>query len=480
MKDEDNDTKITVIMLLLCDFFTLLILGMYGKLDIWTFFLILLLSGFGMFFLFLLNHGPFSDDDLDCNNQTTNKNTTSSPAQVSEEISTPSSNTEESAQDNKSVKQDSSVQLKQESSPRSSESNDAVNSVSVEKTKEKSAAQSEDEEEWDPFKGTIYDININLEPVPPEPEVADEGEYVFDWYRWLEKVPGHRKAWFNNHIIEYDEAKEAYTVDKVIVPSIEKLVDDRISISSSYNGSGYGKIGINDKQNNIPLLDVIEHCENSGCKENTSSSMFWPSIKREYALQPATPKTGLLVAYFDGVHPIFAGRVDILLRQSSSSFGILNVRKFLKDYSYYRERIKLELNLYRLCLEQCPDIKISSLGCLHVWNHVEGYHTAQIDESRVDYIRSREVSEHKESYKKRKKYLFDKGPEYKVGQKVVYNPIPDHSYFVTVTNVDNEKGIVDIAMPTGRKNKYGVYTKYDIISITMEDIKQNKRLEHFG
>lgn len=290
------------------------------------------------------------------------------------------------------------------------------------------------------IRGSSFgNLRYSTKEIAPEPEFRTFGEdYVDEWYQWEERTPEYMKAKVGGHIIIFEVRTHTYLVDGIKVPSVSTLVERECQ--NPYTNVP-NDILRNARNKGIAMHNAVEDYEINGVDDNSSEVNGYKRLKDIYKFKPMA--TELMVAYFINKRPICAGRIDFLLDEGSGCYGILDLKRTSK---YYRDRVEMQLNLYRLCLAQSSRKEVTNLCCLRLREYEWNHHNVDIKEEKAKAVLTKLYIDISNAEFKKKMHQMNSGPEYKVGQHVFYD-----SKVATVTFVDNEKKIIEVQILRGQR-----------------------------
>lgn len=176
----------------------------------------------------------------------------------------------------------------------------------------------------------------------------------------------------NEHAIAFDEDNHHYFVDGKRVASISQIVSSIYPIHYKNVDPAILKKA-SEKGNQ--LRDMIEAFERFGNKTYHPEMQGYLALKNQHQITVVESEKIVLLHYHSAV--IAAGTFDMIVESPYlKGIGIADVKRmsFLHE-----ERLKLQLNLYKLAYEQTYKKRISYLKCFHIRNRHHAYIDVPID-----------------------------------------------------------------------------------------------------
>lgn len=191
------------------------------------------------------------------------------------------------------------------------------------------------------------------------------------------------ECYIGNHHVEYYEEDHKYYVDGEEVLSVTNLVkivseakywDDYKNISPEVLRRAANK--------GTKLHKEIEDYETNGIEGNSVEFHNYKRIKQLYDFECKESEQIVLYCDEDNV-PMFCGRLDMVI-EMDGDIGIADIKR---TSSLYPEKVKFQLNLYRLAYMQSYGGNIDFLRCIRLRESVREFIEFDIDEEQTfEYI----------------------------------------------------------------------------------------------
>ncbi len=176
----------------------------------------------------------------------------------------------------------------------------------------------------------------------------------------------------NDCEVLFDPIKHEYTVDGVTVVSVSKIVDALLPKNYKRIDPEILRIAA---EKGTELHDMIERYETTGEKTKHVEMQSYLAVKAQHQFEVIENEKIVLI--YDHGQVVAAGRFDMIVKSPFiRGFGIVDVKRMahLDD-----NRLKLQLNLYKLGYEQTYKKKTHYLKCIHIRKRHHHYHDIPID-----------------------------------------------------------------------------------------------------
>ena len=179
------------------------------------------------------------------------------------------------------------------------------------------------------------------------------------------------------HKVLYIDETHKYYVDGKEVPSITQIVE---YFSKQHVWDDYSKVSPevlrNAANKGTKLHNEIEKFEVSGEKTTSQEFLNYLEIKEKYNFKVLENEQ--IVVIFCKNKPIAAGRFDMII-ELDGKLGVLDVKR---TYKMHKEKVSLQLNLYRIAYMQCNAEKnIELLRVVRLRNSIKQFRKIVIDEN---------------------------------------------------------------------------------------------------
>lgn len=163
-----------------------------------------------------------------------------------------------------------------------------------------------------------------------------------------------------------------YIYDNVIIPSVSDIVS-RMFPSTYKDVDPFVLQQAANK--GILLHEEIERYETKGIKGRSEEFKNYLNIKKAYDFEVIKNEQMILIEH--NGKPICAGRLDMVM-DSKQEIGI-GIADIKRTYNLHMDRLKVQLNLYRIGYEQTYQKEISYLRCIHLRYQQFAYVDVPID-----------------------------------------------------------------------------------------------------
>ncbi len=177
-----------------------------------------------------------------------------------------------------------------------------------------------------------------------------------------------------DHDVTFDPSEHRYWVDGIEVASVSQIVQ---TIHPRKTKNIDPEILKKAAQRGNELHDMIEHYERHGIKTYHPEMQSYLALKTQHQFDVMESEP-LVLLHVDGA-VIGAGRFDMVVRSPYiKGEGIADVKRMAH---LDEQRLRLQLNLYKLAYEQTYKRKISYLKCIHIRNRHHRYVDILIDKT---------------------------------------------------------------------------------------------------
>ena len=189
----------------------------------------------------------------------------------------------------------------------------------------------------------------------------------------------------NDHVVTFDPHHHQYTVDGVNVVSVTQIVDALMPKMYQRVDPEILRIAA---LRGTELHDMIERFETKGEKTYHVEMQSYLSLKAQHQFQVIDNEKIVLI--YDGGQVVAAGRFDMIVKSPYiKGLGIADVKRMAH---LNEERLKLQLNLYKLGYEQTYKKKIHYLKCIHIRYQHHQYVDVMVDANYVKTMLRRYLS----------------------------------------------------------------------------------------
>ena len=165
------------------------------------------------------------------------------------------------------------------------------------------------------------------------------------------------EAWeINGHYLEFDEEYHVYIADGVIVPSVSSI------LKTFYDDYQYVSRAVLEQASarGTALHEAIEIYEKTGQESDLKEFRNYLFLKKHFKFKSISNE--LPIIYEEDGRVLFAGRLDQIIEID----GDLWINDFKRVSAPNKEKIALQLNLYRLAYEQSYHKQIKSLSFMQL------------------------------------------------------------------------------------------------------------------
>lgn len=156
----------------------------------------------------------------------------------------------------------------------------------------------------------------------------------------------------NGRTVEYDEETHCYIVDGIVVPSVTQILG---ALFNDYEGVS-AVVLERAREKGTALHEAIERYEKTGEETECRELQNYKFLKRHYGWLNVANEIPII--YEEDGQVLYAGRLDQIIEID----GVFGINDFKRVSAPNKDKIALQLNLYRLGYEQSYQKKISFLS----------------------------------------------------------------------------------------------------------------------
>lgn len=185
-------------------------------------------------------------------------------------------------------------------------------------------------------------------------------------------ISRHFESWnINGHVLEYDDETHTYICDGQIVPSVTQMLGKRYANEYANVSQAY----LNEaSRKGTAMHSAIEAYETTGEEDDSQELRNYKFLKKHYGWTNKENEVPIIYEE-DGVI-LFAGRLDQIMEID----GQLGINDFKRVSSPNKEKIALQLNMYKLGYEQSYNKKINFLRFTQLREDVRKFYKVPINE----------------------------------------------------------------------------------------------------
>lgn len=160
------------------------------------------------------------------------------------------------------------------------------------------------------------------------------------------------ESWnINGHVLEYDDDLHAYIVDGLIVPSVTQI------LSKKFNDyANVSQYVLNEaSKRGTAMHSAIEAYETTGADDKSQELRNYKFLKEHYGW--INKENEVPIIYEEAGRVLYAGRLDQIIEID----GQLGINDFKRVSAPNKEKIALQLNLYKLGYEQSYQKRVDFL-----------------------------------------------------------------------------------------------------------------------
>jgi hypothetical protein len=174
----------------------------------------------------------------------------------------------------------------------------------------------------------------------------------------------------NNHILRFIKSSHKYFIDGVEVPPVSQII--KYNLLDIYKDIDKKIINIASQRGEFLHLE-IENYEKNNILGYSNEFKNYLKIKEKYHINSI--KNELFIIYMNGNVPFFAGRLDLLYSRDDK-IGILD---FKRTRDFHEDRVRLQLNLYKMAFTQSFGIDLNELACIRLREEIKEFIPIKID-----------------------------------------------------------------------------------------------------
>ena len=174
----------------------------------------------------------------------------------------------------------------------------------------------------------------------------------------------------NNHILEFDENSHIYIVDGLIVPCVTDILSrkykdyDGVSQETLKRASDLG----------TKLHKAIEIYEKKGITNNSEEFKNYLFLKKHYKIENIDNEVPII--YEENGKVLFAGTLDQIYKIDNK----LGINDFKRVSAPNKEKIALQVNLYKIGYEQTYHKSIEILSFMHLREEKRKFYKLPVNE----------------------------------------------------------------------------------------------------
>lgn len=185
------------------------------------------------------------------------------------------------------------------------------------------------------------------------------------------------KCWtINNHVVEFDEEDHTYICDGIIVPSVSTILkaffNDYANVSRSVLEQA--------REKGTALHQAIEYYETTGQESDLQEFKNYLFLKKHFKFKVISCE--LPIIYEENGKVLFAGQLDQIIELN----GKRGINDLKRVSSPNKDKIALQVNLYKLGYEQSYHEEIDFLTFTHLKEEKRKFNQLPINEARTREI----------------------------------------------------------------------------------------------
>ena len=174
----------------------------------------------------------------------------------------------------------------------------------------------------------------------------------------------------NNHILEFDENSHIYIVDGLIVPCVTDILSRKYK---DYDGVSQETL---KRAANLgtKLHKAIEIYEKKGITNNSEEFKNYLFLKKHYKIENIDNEVPII--YEENGKVLFAGTLDQIYKIDNK----LGINDFKRVSAPNKEKIALQVNLYKIGYEQTYHKNIEILSFMHLREEKRKFYKLPVNE----------------------------------------------------------------------------------------------------
>lgn len=156
----------------------------------------------------------------------------------------------------------------------------------------------------------------------------------------------------NGRTLEYDDETHCYIVDGIVVPSVTQILQKRFNDYLNVSAEVLKRAS----EKGTELHEAIEMYEKTGKEVESVEFRNYKFLKSHYGWKNVANEIPII--YEENGQVLYAGRLDQIIEID----GQLGINDFKRVSAPNKDKIALQLNLYRLGYEQSYNGKIEFLA----------------------------------------------------------------------------------------------------------------------
>lgn len=185
------------------------------------------------------------------------------------------------------------------------------------------------------------------------------------------------KRWsINNHVVEFDEEDHIYLVDGIIVPSVSTILKAFFNDYANVSRSVLERA----REKGTALHEAIELYETTGQGSDLQEFKNYLFLKKHFKFDVISCE--LPIIYEENGKVLFAGQLDQIIEMD----GKRGINDLKRVSSPNKDKIALQVNLYKLGYEQSYHQQIDFLTFTHLKEDKRKFNQLPINEARTREI----------------------------------------------------------------------------------------------
>ena len=179
------------------------------------------------------------------------------------------------------------------------------------------------------------------------------------------------EAWeLNGHVLEFDDDTHTYICDGVIVPSVSTILKARFNDYACVSRSVLEQASARGTE----MHEAIELYEATGQESDLQEFQNYKFLKRHFKIKNISNEIPIIYEEYGRV--LFAGRLDQIIEID----GEIGINDFKRVSAPNKEKIALQVNLYKMGYEQTYKQQIKRLSFMQLREDVRRFVPLPINE----------------------------------------------------------------------------------------------------
>lgn len=179
------------------------------------------------------------------------------------------------------------------------------------------------------------------------------------------------EAWeLNGHVLEFDDDTHTYICDGIIVPSVSTILKARFNDYACVSRSVLEQAS----QRGTEMHEAIELYEATGQESELQEFRNYQFLKKHFNIKNISNEIPII--YEEDGRVLFAGRLDQIIEID----GKLGINDFKRVSAPNKEKIALQVNLYKMGYEQTYKQQIKRLSFMQLREDVRRFVPLPINE----------------------------------------------------------------------------------------------------